>query len=131
MPESHNSDNALCRDHDKRVTGIEHKIETSKEAMGDVKKLLNAMSGKIDQLLEKVARVELLEQRHNNHQAEIERAHNEIKDAKEDHTELAKEVRAFMNFAKGMGFLLYAVCGAIAVLMVKVLFFTASKGMTL
>ena len=74
-------------------------------------------------------RLAILEEKHTNQQTDLNRAHSKIAELGKDHDRLAEEIRAFMNFTKGQGKVLWAIGAAVAGLLIKALFFAANNGM--
>ena len=85
---------------------------------------------KLDLLLAQMTKVALLEERNINQQVDLSRAHSKIASNEAKLEALSEESKAFMNYTKGQNKVLWALSGAVGVLLIKVLFFAANSGMT-
>lgn len=115
--------NPPCAEHEKRLALTERSVSSMERTM-------EAVSTKLDLILAQITRVAILEEKHTNQQSDLNRAHSKIADLSSKHDTLAEEIRAFMNFAKGQGKVLWALGGVVGLLLIKVLFFAAGQGMT-
>lgn len=116
-------DTPPCASHEQRIALLERavsSIERSNEANG----------AKLDMILTQVTRVAILEEKHTAQQADVNRAHNGLANIGKKLDELATESRAFMNYSRGQGKIIWALAGGVAMLSIKVLFFASSHGMT-
>ena len=122
-----------CSDHEKRLIGVEH-------ASQSIKAMLETQDGKLDRILEKISRIDILEEKHSTHQADITRAHRKIELLEAAHNveldvvakrvdELSVESRKFMNETNGMArmaWIIWTMMGSgLALMLVKVLFFSS------
>lgn len=112
-----------CSDHDKRITLTE-------QAVMSIKQTNEGLTTKMDLLLVQMTKVALLEEKHITQQADLTRAHSKIEHQSKALETLGIEARAFMNYSQGRDKVLWTLAGAVAVLLVKVLFFAANNGMT-
>lgn len=115
--------NSPCAEHEKRISLTE-------QAVMSIKQTSEGMTTKLDLILAQVTKVAILEERHNNQAIDITRAHSKIESLEEKHDELAQEIRAFMNQMKGQSKVLWAIGGVVGMLLIKVLFWSSSHGMT-
>ena len=112
-----------CPDHEKRIALTE-------QAVLSIKQTNEGMTTKLDLILAQITRVAILEEKHTNQQTDLNRAHSKIAELIKDHDRLAEEIRAFMNYTKGQGKVMWAIGAAVAALFIKMLFFAANQGMT-
>jgi len=115
MSEKNTIDEA-CSSHDRRIALLEQ--------------LSEGIDEKLDKILEEVTKVAVLEERHNSATADIDRAHEKVRIMEVKHDALAIETREFTNQTKGMIRIVWAIAGVVGMLLVKVLFFAASHGVT-
>ena len=114
---------APCADHEKRISLTERSVNTMERTM-------DAVSTKLDLILAQITKVAILEEKHSNLIIDNDRAHKKISDLADKLDKLAEETRAFMNYSKGQQKVMWAIGTAVAVLIVKALFFAANHGMT-
>lgn len=112
-----------CSEHEKRISLTE-------QAVMSIKQTSEGMTTKLDLILAQITKVAILEEKHSNLLIDNDRAHSKIASNEEKLEKLADESRAFMNYTKGQNKVLWAICGVVAGLFVKVLFFASSHGMT-
>ena len=124
------TDSFSCIEHEKRMGAIETKAVLTEQAVLSLKATNEGLTTKMDLLLAQMTKVALLEERNITQQVDITRAHKKIEDIEKKHDELATEIRAFMNYSKGQQRVMWAIGTAVAVLIVKALFFAANHGMT-
>ena len=98
--------------------------------LSSVEKVMDAVSTKLDLILAQITKVAILEEKHSNLIIDNDRAHKKISDLTDKFDKLAEETKAFMNYSKGQNKVLWAIGTAVAVLIVKALFFAANHGMT-
>ena len=109
-------------------------IQALKASEASMQKSIDGVSTKLDLILAQITKVAVLEEKHSNQVADINRAHKYIKDLEEQQekdvdalrkelSDLAKETRAFINQAKGMWALLSFLGAGFIATLVKVLFF--------
>ena len=115
--------NYPCSEHDKRLTMAE-------KAVSSVEKVMEAVSTKLDLILAQITKVAILEEKHSNLIVDNDRAHKKIATLEKKHDDLAVEIRAFMNYSKGQGKVMWAIGVAVSALVIKALFFAANHGMT-
>ena len=112
----------------------EASIMSLKSSEAAMQKSIDGVSTKLDLILAQITKVAVLEEKHTNQVADINRAHKYIKDLedqqKADKTELtaalnslAIETRAFINQARGMWGVIAFIGFAGLATLVKVLFF--------
>ena len=124
-----------CENHERRLIGVEH-VTT------EIQKSIGSMVDKLDKILEKVNRIDILEEKHSTQQADITRAHRKIEMLETAHNveidtvakrveDLAVESRKFMNETNGMArmaWIVWTMMGSgLVVMLVKVLFFSIGK----
>lgn len=112
-----------CAEHEKRISLTE-------QAVMSLKSTNEGITTKLDLLLAQMTKVALLEERNVNQQVDLTRAHSKIAANEAKLDTLAKESLAFINYTKGQNRVLWALSGAVGVLLIKVLFFASSHGMT-
>lgn len=112
-----------CSEHDKRISLTE-------QAVMSIKQTNEGLTTKMDLLLAQMTKVALLEERNMTQQVDLSRAHAKIEANAEKLETLSEEARAFMNYSKGQGKILWLLGTAVAALLVKALFFATSHGMT-
>ena len=95
-----------------------------------MERTMEAVSTKLDLILAQITKVAILEEKHSNLIVDNDRAHKKIESLTKEVADLAKETRAFINYSQGRDKVLWAIGGGVLLLGVKVLFFTASHGMT-
>lgn len=112
-----------CADHDGRLKLIERSHE-------DARRTMEGVSTKLDLILAQLTKVALLEEKHANSTADINRAHLYINNLQADVKVLSREVRDFISQAKGMSRLAWALwtllSGGVGAMLIKVLFFMPS-----
>lgn len=116
-------DSVTCQDHEKRIMLTE-------QAVMSLKQTNEGLTAKMDLLLVQMTKVALLEEKHLTQQQDVARAHTKVDETTKALNTLALETRAFMNYAKGQGTVLWAIGVVVAALTVKALFFAANHGMT-
>lgn len=124
-----------CSEHEKRLGKVEN-------ITSNLQSLMESVDAKVDKILEKVNRIDILEVKHTNQQDELSRAYKKIDSLEKEHDQeiaalhknldtLSVESRAFHNETKGMAkmaWYLWSGIGATTfLLLIKVLFFTASS----
>ena len=124
-----------CENHERRLIGVEHTSES-------IKVMMESVNIKLDKILEKVNRIDILEEKHSTQQADITRAHRKIELLETAHNveidtmskrvdELSVESRKFMNETNGMArmaWIVWTMMGSgLVVMLVKVLFFSIGK----
>ena len=124
------TDSLPCSDHERRMGAIETKAVLTEQAVMSLKATNEGLTTKMDLLLAQMTKVALLEERNVTQQVDITRAHKNIEDLEDKHDALAVEIRAFMNFSKGQGKVMWAIGAAVFALVIKALFFAANHGMT-
>ena len=115
--------NYPCSEHDKRLAMAERNLSS-------VEKVMDAVSTKLDLILAQITKVAILEEKHSALIVDNDRAHKKISDLTDKFDKLADETKAFMNYSKGQQKVMWAIGTAVAVLIVKALFFAANHGMT-
>ncbi len=115
--------NMPCSDHEKRLALTE-------QAVISIKQTSEGMTTKLDLILAQVTKVAILEERHNNQQSDVNRAHVKIGSLEHEVEELAKETRAFISYSQGRDKVLWALGAVVLGLLIKALFFASSHGMT-
>lgn len=131
--------NADCSNHEKRLIGVEH-VTT------DISKTMSQVVDKLDKILDKVNRIDILEEKHSTQQSDINRAHRKIEMLESAHSTeidnivktvdiLSVETRGFVSETKGMvkmAWYLWSVIGStVFILLIKVLFFMGAQGATI
>ena len=121
------------------MIGVEH-------ATTDIQKTMISMVDKLDKILEKISRIDILEEKHSTHQVDITRAHRKIELLETSHKDeldliakqidiLSVETRGFVSETKGRDKTLWALAtvigGTVFVLLIKVLFFMGLNGATI
>ena len=110
----------------------EASIQSLKASEAAMQKSIDGVSTKLDLILAQITKVAVLEEKHSNQSADVNRAHKYIQDLEtkqEDDVkvirtelaELAKETRAFINQAKGMWALLTFLGVGFVVTLIKVM----------
>lgn len=112
-----------CAEHEKRISLTE-------QAVISIKQTSEGMTTKLDLILAQVTKVAILEERHNNQQSDVNRAHDKISNLEDEVNSLAKETRAFISYSQGRDKVLWALGAVVLGLFVKALFFASSHGMT-
>ena len=106
--------------HEGLLAGLQHDRDSMKGT-------LEAVSTKLDLILAQITKVAILEERHTNSAADINRAHLYIANLEKDVKEMSTEVKDFMSQAKGMGRMAWAVWSLLAsglgVMLIKILFY--------
>lgn len=115
--------NYPCADHEKRLALTE-------QAVMSIKATNEGLTTKMDILISTMTKVALLEEKHSTQQVDVTRAHDKIAGVEIKLDKLALETREFVNYSKGQAQVLWALAGGLAMLAIKVMFFTASHGMT-
>ena len=110
------------QDHEKRISLTE-------QAVLSLMHTNEGMTTKLDLILAQVTKVAILEERHNNQQVDVTRAHAKIGAVEKDLETMSREARNFISYSQGRDKVLWAIGVAVMVLFVKVLFFTAATGM--
>ena len=114
-------------DHEKRLSTLE-------QSHANVDKSMTNVIQKLDLIITQINKVAILEERNSTQQTDINRAHQKIHKLEEKHEVFSKEVNEFINLVRGMArmsWVLWSVLGAtVCMLLVKVLFFASSHGMT-
>ena len=122
--------NPPCAENAKMLADHGQRIALTEKSVHSMERTMEAVSTKLDLILAQITRVAILEEKHSTQQADVTRAHAKIESNQVKLDALAVESRAFINYTKGQNKILWALAGAVGVLLVKVLFFTASHGMT-
>lgn len=117
------SDETTIADHEKRIALIEQMHAQTGATM-------QAVSGKLDQILAQINRIAILEEKHTTQQVDVTRAHSRVGAVENSLNALSVEAREFINYSKGRDKVLWAIGAGVLLLSVKVLFFAASHGMT-
>lgn len=112
-----------CSEHDRRISLLE-------QSAGQTQRTMEAVSTKLDLILAQITKIALLEQKHDNSTLDINRAHTKIEQLAKEVDALAIETRNFISYSKGMTKVIWSIGGVVFALLVKVLFFAASNGMT-
>ena len=112
-----------CDNHTNRLTLLEHSSAATQ-------KVMEAVSTKLDLILAQITKVAILEERHNNQQLDVDRAHGKIERIEKSVETLGIETRAFISYSQGRDKVLWTIAAAVAALFIKVLFFAANNGMT-
>lgn len=112
-----------CAEHEKRLALTE-------QAVISIKQTSEGMTTKLDLILAQVTKVAILEERHNNQQSDVNRAHIKIEALAKEVEQLAIETRAFISYSQGRDKVLWALGAVVLGLLVKALFFAAGHGMT-
>jgi len=133
-----------CSEHEKRLSNVEH-------ATDSLQILMESVDTKVDKILEKVNRIDLLELKHDTQKDELAKVEQKIKRVSEVHDKavdvlmhehnkkfdeisktvsaLALESRQFINETRGMAkmaWIIWTIMGSgLFVMLVKVLFFAA------
>jgi len=106
--------------HEGLLAGLAHDRDSMKQT-------LEAVSTKLDLILAQITKVAILEERHTNSAADINRAHLYIANLEKDVKAMNEEVKDFMSQAKGMGRMAWAVWSLLAsglgVMLIKILFY--------
>lgn len=113
----------MTQDHEKRISLTE-------QAVLSLMHTNEGMTTKLDLILAQVTKVAILEERHNNQQVDVTRAHSKLGVLEKELEALARETRAFINYSQGRDKVLWAIGAVVMVLVVKALFFAASQGLT-
>jgi len=113
----------MTQDHEKRIALTE-------QAVMSLMHTNEGMTTKLDLILAQVTKVAILEERHNNQQVDVTRAHSKIGALEKSMEELAREARAFINYSQGRDKVLWAIGAVVLTLVIKSLFFAAARGMT-
>jgi hypothetical protein len=107
--------------HESTLAGLSHDRDSMKQT-------LEAVSTKLDLILAQITKVAILEERHTNSAAEINKAHYNINQLKSEVDVLSKEVREFINQTKGMTKMAWAIwtilSGGMGMMLAKLFFFT-------
>lgn len=97
----------------------------------DIKKTMETVSSKLDLILAQITKVAILEERHSNSVADIDRAHGLISKLEKDVRQISDEIRAYINETKGMAKMAWTVwtilSSAVGLMLVKVLFFASNN----
>ena len=110
-----------CQEHDRRLALME-------QTMAGIRSANEQISSKLDLLLTQMTKIALLEERHLAQQTDINRAHDRLNKLADGLTAHIKTTEAFINYSRGRDKVLWALSGAVGVLLVKVLFFAANSG---
>jgi hypothetical protein len=102
------------------ITGLMHDRD-------ELKRTMEGVSTKLDLILAQITKVAILEEKHSNSTADINRAHLYIANLEKDVKTLAEEVRAFISESKGMAKMGWAVwtilSGGLGLMLAKMFFF--------
>lgn len=124
-----------CADHERRLISVEH-------AADSIKEMLQSLDSKMDKVLEKINRIDVLEEKNAAQQAEVARAHQRVAEHEQEHAKdvahfeekvsaLARETRQFISETKGMARMAWILWGIVSsgvfIMLIKVLFFTSVK----
>ncbi len=112
-----------CADHERRISLTEQSVASLKQTN-------EGITTKLDLILAQVTRVALLEEKHTTLMTDNNRAHSKISSLEKDIEELGRESREFISYTKGQNKIVLAIGGVVAMLFIKMLFFTAGNGMT-
>jgi hypothetical protein len=106
--------------HEGLLAGLVHDRDSMKQT-------LEGVSTKLDLILAQITKVAILEERHTNSAADINRAHLYIVNLEKEVKAMNSEVKDFMSQAKGMGRMAWAVwtllASGLGVMLVKILFY--------
>jgi len=98
----------------------------------DLKRAMVGVNDKLDLILAQLTKVALLEERHSNSTADINRAHAYISNLEGEVKSLSDEVRAFINESKGMAKMAWIVwtllSGGMGMMLAKLFFFMNGTG---
>lgn len=114
----HQPTERLCAEHDKRISLTE-------QAVMSLKNTNEGITTKLDLLLAQMTKVALLEEKHQTHALDIDRANNKISSNEKELDELAIEVRHFISYSQGRDKILWAIGSAVLALVIKAVFFAA------
>lgn len=120
----------ICSENAKLLSDHSQRIALTEKSVSGMERTMEAVSTKLDLILAQITKVAILEEKHSNLIIDNDRAHKKIADIADKLEALAKETRAFMNYAQGRDKVLWALGGVVLALLVKALFFAASNGMT-
>ena len=76
----------------------------------ELKKTMEGVSTKLDLILAQITKVAILEEKHSNSTADINRAHIYIANLEKEVKVLSEEVRAYISESKGMAKMAWADC---------------------
>ena len=117
-----------CRDHEKRVSSLEHASQTLKEAIG-------GMTIKLDLILAQVTKVAILEEKHNTQQLDLNRLYARVETMNDKMEIFVASISEYVNNSKGRDKTLWAVAaligGTVFILLIKILFFMGKQGITI
>ena len=106
--------------HESTIIGLTHDRDDLKNTMRDI-------STKMDLILAQMTKVVVLEEKHLNSTADINRAHLYIANLEKQVGELSREVRDFISQAKGMSRMAWVVwtllSGGLGMMLAKLFFF--------
>ena len=119
-----------CAENAKALADHGQRLALTEQAVMSLKLTNEGMTTKLDLILAQITRVAVLEEKHSTQAQDITRAHTKIEANSDKLDALAEESRAFMSYTKGQNTVLWAIGSVVFALFIKVLFFTASHGMT-
>jgi tetrahydromethanopterin S-methyltransferase subunit G len=110
----------------------ESKIISLDAGASEMRKTLEGVSTKLDLILAQITKVAVLEEKHSNQTADVNRAHSYIAKLEKDVDTLSIEVREFMAYSRGMARTAWAVWGLLSGLVmgifIKMIFFMGANG---
>lgn len=85
----------VCNDHERRISLTE-------QAIAQMTRTNEGITAKLDLILAQITKVAILEERHNAQASDLGRAHDKISKLTREYEEFSREVRSFINEARGM-----------------------------